>query len=1107
MMYAASVSRLKATTLQGFLVQGGDVAACLHIMPHCKGREALTTALIAEAKARGIGAPACRLLTATSYVYVEAKALRAPWLIVVPEVLVVKGRVKIDLTHEEMDLEFAVREALRWVAQVAVIKALWPSRNELPSATILYWIKLAVRKASYDGRAWTQALSGHPQYAVAIEAYEALERFKNKRLAELDGRRGWKVNADLMILEAFKGTLYSGSPSMKYNLNATTINQAIVDAANRVDVWLNGEIVHVDVVAKLLMLKHSSINLDQLVEKASLRLAVSADKGVWKAIECPLTDPEVGSYYLAKDFAPAAVGNYAKGMITPFRPLDNVATFEDGVVTSLVNAKKYLARDEKLCGKEGIKLVLPVVWVVLNGDTATMRKAMVCGNIYLPTSIVNVYGCARFVGDNHNGLIKAVNSWTRFIDPELDSRGISLASGGCVKGGLDLIHKLSAVKGGSATWVETKQVWIAGEEYTVAVLEGVVLTMTNSFTITDGYTFRDRNAHINTYSDIQLAQYEAKLVRSSMVEGDPLLLDLVMGLSIKLHKESNPFPLVNAIKQLTKLGIIKAKPAITEVVHSEIDMLVNEHGEQFTRGLIDALMSNGLNTHKAQEHLAAAQMLTGEYFEDSYSIKFKDLLLAVFRVLVSNNMSSSVLTKTMWKRSMVVDLLNELSPVCSDVKWINIHFADDQVVVIPGGKAFEGGMMDTNANYTWIQAEGFFPRLMKHLTYAFDMINVKTEVYSGTAAVELYTYLNIQNEVQMHLLGKKLGRVSAPGFYGALVVSPFDGDDWYCSGINTPVAHMLATKHPVLLKGLSTVVRVNKMNPFYGNAIAKAEAGAVRESVRTMVKNMEVIFGQTMFAPVQWFLGTQNDGDGDQARLVSSEFFTAEHAATQHCPIRTSGYFAKAFHNAYAIKELGGLVLKESEKSFSFTLSELAIAAKDAAIAKRNVGTFTKVLQRALNVAPMKRSAYANDLLFAAGTFTQIEAMNGQKQTTKDAGDLFLSPLMTIHALKDEYEFTDEDIQALEGIVGKVFEANGFDFSVHDKTVAQAAKDYLFLMMKTAKRFNSEGVDLGFLIMEDQNPLTMLPLEVLRSLRLNPNAAPAMLLQYAPGVVPALSVR
>ena len=644
-------------------------------------------------------------------------------------------------------------------------------------------------------------------------------------------------------------------------------------------------------------------------------------------------------------------------------------TADGGYKTVVGKANKMVARTIKLV-KSGDKLVIPKVAVVVDAcGSAKTIAALSTGAIHVPSSVLRKEGQCRVVSDATQGGAKATLGFVGFLDPILEEQGISIASFGSLKSNLYGINHVLGMSAKDVSELPVKTLKIGKDAVKVVFLPQIEVTITNNYLI-NNFVPVNRDGLIKDWDEANEVLATRIAEKASTIREDDIFVEYVKSLRDSDYNGD----LIACLKSLVTQKVIKAKAKQVSITSSEYDVMSYTSGRDIAIQFQNNMLTNEHNKNDLEKDLMfkrAFQHNAGTQYESNCKhISDIDMYRAYIDICAENEISLKSAVGSFASRNLLVDLCNNLfSDEDGHYEYLMVT-SKNNTVYIPVGSYMSGSFHKTSCVFDEkVSVTGFLSKFLKHVAYGADAL--ASGVYQEKFFAKFVT--NIHNELTVDLIGKKLGKLVATGFYG--VMQPA----WWSSNVDkvfspgfkeiSKTKECLIAKHPELLEDSLTGATAVSVFP---KSITKGISVDVMEVV-------EFAFETTIFVHEDMLLGVLNDCDGDLVRATFHEGMSFPHFEARS--LKTT-YFAHKWHRAYKKDEQAFATVKPVTEDYH-TITTVMDAINDSAYAKACVALFTSNAQRLAQRVELDASIMSKTYEFAQrimNIWVQVFAMNAIKQ-------------------------------------------------------------------------------------------------------------------------------
>lgn len=664
-----------------------------------------------------------------------------------------------------------------------------------------------------------------------------------------------------------------------------------------------------------------------------------------------------------------------------------------GYKTVVGKANKMVARTIKLV-KSGDKIVLPKVAVVVDAcKSAKVIAALSTGAIHVPSSVLRSEGQCRVVSDATQGGVKATFGFVGFLDPLLEEQGISVASFGSLKSNLYGINSVLGMSAKDVSELPVKTLKIGKDAVKVVFLPQIEVTITNNYLI-NNFVPVNRDGLIRNWDEANEVLATRIAEKASTVREDDVFVEYVKDLRDSEYNGD----LIECLKSLVVQGVIKAKTHQVAITSSEYDVMSYTMGRDIAVDFQNNMLTNEHNKDDSEKDLMfkrAFQHNAGT--QNTSSCKYMsdvDMYRAYINICAENEISLKSAVGSFASRNLLVDLCNNLfSDEDGHYEYLMVT-SKNNTVYIPVGSYMSGSFHKSSSVFDdKVSVTGFLSKFLKHVAYGADALN------SGMYKEKFFAKFvsNIRNELTVDLIGKKLGKLTATGFYGVMQPAHWTQsvDKVFSPGFkDISIKECLIAKHPELLEDSLTGATAVSAFP---KVITKGLSDDVLELV-------EFAFQTTIFVHEDMLLGVLNDCDGDLVRATFHKGMKFPHFEGRS--LKTT-YFAYKWHRAYKKDEQSFAKVKPVTEDYH-AIGSVMDAINDSAYAKACVALFTSNAQRLAQRVELDASSMSKTYEFAQrimNIWVQVFAMNAIKQqsgSSAGSADLMLPEYFFIWGLDVE---------------------------------------------------------------------------------------------------------
>ena len=668
-------------------------------------------------------------------------------------------------------------------------------------------------------------------------------------------------------------------------------------------------------------------------------------------------------------------------------------TADGGYKTVVGKANKMVARTIKLV-KSGDKLVIPKVAVVVDAcGSSKVIAALSTGAIHVPSSVLRKEGQCRVVSDATQGGAKATLGFVGFLDPILEEQGISIASFGSLKSNLYGINHVLGMSAKDVSELPVKTLKIGKDAVKVVFLPQIEVTITNNYLI-NNFVPVNRDGLIRNWDEANEVLATRIAEKASTVREDDVFVEYVKDLRDSEYNGD----LIECLKSLVVQGVIKAKTHQVAITSSEYDVMSYTMGRDIAVDFQNNMLTNEHNKDDSEKDLMfkrAFQHNAGT--QNTSSCKYMsdvDMYRAYIDICAENEISLKSAVGSFASRNLLVDLCNNLfSDEDGHYEYLMVT-SKNNTVYIPVGSYMSGSFHKSSSVFDdKVSVTGFLSKFLKHVAYGADALN------SGMYKEKFFAKFvsNIRNELTVDLIGKKLGKLTATGFYGVMQPAHWTQsvDKVFSPGFkDISIKECLIAKHPELLEDSLTGATAVSAFP---KVITKGLSDDVLELV-------EFAFQTTIFVHEDMLLGVLNDCDGDLVRATFHKGMKFPHFEGRS--LKTT-YFAYKWHRAYKKDEQSFAKVKPVTEDYH-AIGSVMDAINDSAYAKACVALFTSNAQRLAQRVELDASSMSKTYEFAQrimNIWVQVFAMNAIKQqsgSSAGSADLMLPEYFFIWGLDVE---------------------------------------------------------------------------------------------------------
>lgn len=789
-----------------------------------------------------------------------------------------------------------------------------------------------------------------------------------------------------------------------------------------------GNIIKPDYVSKVGILISNGICLDGM-SREDIHMQLAYDHDMWMPKVKPLKVPSAQmaeNVQIKTGFIEP--GKAADGMFTfyPHAPVQYTGLAEqvDGVFRSIVDGKKFAARQEKLNKdrEDAFKIQLNNV-VFIKDVPENMKDMFNTGCFYMAAKDLVTYGVCRIVSNIDNGMLKGATHLATTIDPKLGVTH-SFICASSFKGGL-----VGTLRASGHTDIDLSQdivvpegfwdVVVINDEEVEAKICSIEVMVTNPYT---AYEYTQRKDEVELDIDAVDLNTVEKLYEEYDDQKDN-------SIAFEMFEEvvQRGTTITKVIQDYEQHYNLKRKRPLTTIVSSDIESVRNAYGKEVAAKLVKSLVSSPLNTANRKRKYAF-DILEGNY--NVVNTLTMQELLAIFLEL-KEEYSISNSTFTSCNRNFLIRFVESIGANTKERGWIKVG----NNVHIPTGNALYGDLEKTSDTLDKVVVTGILSKVLKHIDDALKINTVSSEVLE-----RLEFSLNI--EVQWAFLNKEFGRLKTVGRYfvalpGHWLEEKYDvclpGRDLYVpKKSKKKFVYANIGKQPIIFHGSFAGCRVFKDIPFF-------------DSLHPELRN---ILSCVAFVHPDYLLELQNDADGDLVRVSFDGYIL---------PLYDSGVLEQegsAFFKAYIVDE-NDFAVGDVQKVKTFTPSELQSAIKDAVLSKERVGLYTDAMHiistHIDDICGLDEEKRRMIVRFY-GVLIQECAMNAIKHNSNGEG-LTVADTLTLKRLCDEdSKGKNIGINRARKAVYSFLDAEGFDFTSLGMDLKEATK----LIVKTAYDITSE---------------------------------------------------
>lgn len=670
-------------------------------------------------------------------------------------------------------------------------------------------------------------------------------------------------------------------------------------------------------------------------------------------------------------------------------------TDQGGYTTMVGKANKMVARIIKL-DKDGAKLVIPKVAVVVDAcNSANVIAALSTGAIHVPSNILRHEGQCRVVSDATQGGVKATFGYVGFLDPLLEAQGITVASFGSLKSNLYGINSILGTSANDVSGLPVKSLMINKDKVKVVFLPQIEVTITNNYLI-NNYVPVNRDGLVKDWDEANEVLATRISEKASTIREDDIFVEYIK----ELRDTDYNGDLVACLKSLLILGEIKAKPKQVSVTSSEYDVMAyTTRDRKLAVDFQNHMLTNEHNKNDFEKDLMfkrAFQHNAGTQSESPCKyISDIEMYKAYIEICSENDISLKTAVGSFASRNLLVDLCTKLfSDEGGQYEYLVVSSKNSQVH-IPVGSYMSGSFHKTSGVFEdKVSVTGFLSKFLKHVAYGADAL--ASGVYKESFFSKFVS--NIHNELTVDLIGKKLGKLTATGFYGVMQPAHWSKslDKVFSPGFKgiSKTKECLLAKHPELLEDSLTGATAVSVFP---KAITKGMS-------QDLLDVVEFVFETTIFVHEDMLLGVLNDCDGDILRATFHEGMSFPHFEGRSLKNK---YFAHKWHRAYKKDEQSFDVIKAVTEDYH-SIDKVMDAINDSAYAKACVALFTSNAQRLAQRIELDAPSMTNTYHYAQrimNIWVQVFAMNAIKQQSgSSAGseDLMLPEYFFIWGLHED---------------------------------------------------------------------------------------------------------
>ena len=643
-------------------------------------------------------------------------------------------------------------------------------------------------------------------------------------------------------------------------------------------------------------------------------------------------------------------------------------TADGGYRTIVGKANKMVARTIKLV-KNGDKLAIPRVAVVVDAcENDEIVAALSTGSVHTTSNILRSEGQCRIVSDATQGGVKATFGYSGFLDPMLDVQGITVASFGSLKSNLYGINCVLGLTANNVSELPVRNLKVGKAKVKVVFLPEIEVTITNNYLI-NNFVPVNRDGLIRNWDEANMVLANRIAEKATTVREDDIFVEYVKD----LRDSEYAGDLVACLKSLLIQGVIKAKEQQVSITSSEYDVMSYTMGREKAIEFQNNMLMNEHNKddlekdlmfRRAFEHNAGTQSMS------SYKcMSAVDMYRAYIDICNDNGISLKSAVGSFASRDLLVDLCTKLfSDEGGLYNYVLVGDAQSSIY-IPVGNYMSGSFHKTSTVFDdKVSVTGFLSKFLKHVAYGADAL--ESGVYSPEFFAKFVS--NLTNELTVDLIGKKLGKLTATGFYGVMQPAWWTKavDKVFSPGFKTikGMKECLLAKHPELLEDSLTGATAVSTFP---KSITKGISADVLDVV-------EFAFQTTIFVAEDMLLGVLNDCDGDILRATQHKGMSFPHFEGRSLK---DTYFAHKWHRAYKADEQAFATVKPVTEDFH-TIGSTMTAINDSAYAKACVALFTSNAQRlaqrvVIDAEDNKTYQFAQRIM---NIWVQVFAMNAIKQ-------------------------------------------------------------------------------------------------------------------------------
>lgn len=740
--------------------------------------------------------------------------------------------------------------------------------------------------------------------------------------------------------------------------------------------------VHIrDFFLKLALIQDASIVLDSLFMNPDYILCLEVYKNSLRPISHPMCVSSVREHVWATfptkpTFTEPSKAN--EGYVGFDVDLKGMATLSaDGsTFHSFLDAKKFVARQEKLNGNRCVAMLQTKVFLVCESDVKSLPYFNT-GCFYASHNLLMTGGVCRYTSDINNLLIKGVSHYAPWIIGE-KGMNLSICASSSAKGG---VAGLSAALGVPFNFEVMEEIPSFKEE-SITLLNGdtvkgvvvdVTLKITNAFTIENFW----RKSEELEFSSLEEATAVQAAERVESLLG--FNKEVARSLSVEMLTEvaNRKATIIDVLSDAEAEGKVVLKPAVTTYTQAEFENIALTYGDDVATQLLEAVLSNSFNSKVGVETKAAAMWMLGTANKKAKIMPIGNILAILDEAITEFGVMNSSKIVNSLNTQFIRTVVERLGLCSDDLGWVHIPEMD---VLIPTGKVLYKDLFK-ECNDTKLVFE--LPTILKYV--------ISTCFYLVQSLVkgDLNPYLVKVSGMKLHfmiqdgLMNKKAAKLKAHGRYFTLLpgfwlknkydVCLLSRDLYQPQFSHLKWTKVNMAKHPVLF--LQAVAGFRCFNEIPGIEVS--------DEIRALYAN-------TIFVHPDYLLELQNDTDGDLARVTFDSYWL---------PLYTGSVMescAKVFHQSYIDGENDiGVNLNKLPKHTTFSHEELYQAIQQASEAKMNVALFTDnlhKLQAAYRSSPVtanivkaygqeKGMKLVSDAIIVVATMIQTDAMNAIKHS------------------------------------------------------------------------------------------------------------------------------